>query len=185
MTATKEGLHPYWGLVVAAVLIWHGVGISLAVSPHYLLSVCYVANIILAAGILARSSLLTGIGFGWAVVALPLWIINLFATGQVMISSLALHTTGLSLGFLFFRHKTMPRWLVAAAIPSALVPYLLGRVLTDPRYNINAAFRVQNGWQSVFTDFHLYLLTQLAVFSLFFLALPAVSNRYIYIGDGK
>ena len=179
----KQSLHPGWVLAVLAVIVWHGINISRVVSPNCLLSVCYVANLILAAGILIRSGLLIGIGFGWALIALPLWVVNAVVMGHILISSLALHLTGLCAGFMSLRYQTMPRWLVVVAIPVGLVPYLLGQAFTDPQYNLNAAFRVQNGWQSLFPDFHLYVLVQLVVYTVIFLILPTFSNRLIYVGD--
>jgi len=175
----RSKLHPAWAGVVFAAVAWHGVNICSRLGCDYLLSVCFVANLILAAGILARSGLLIGIGYGWALIALPLWAIESFRVGFVAPSSVALHATGIGLGFCASRRTLIPNGLVFAAVPVGLLALLLARLLTRPEFNINTAFRVQEGWTGLFPDHRVYLLVQLAVYAAIFYCIPRVSNRFV------
>ena len=56
---------------------------------------------------------------------------------------------------------------------------LLARVFTHPQYNVNAAFRVQQGWEFVFPDIRASIFAQLMVYSLVFLVISVVSNRRV------
>lgn len=168
---------------VLAVVVWHGSHTARTLSPDYLLSLCYFSNVILAAGILYRSGLLLGVGFGWALIGLPLWIYQMCLTRYVTISSIAFHTTGLCLGFLALRRTRIPRWIVLTAIPTGLFSYLLAKVFTHPQFNINAAFRVQQGWEWAFPNEHVSFLVQLVAYTLYFWYLPVACCSFVYAGD--
>ena len=66
-----SGLHPYWGLAVVAIVLWHGRYTAHTLGTDYLFSLCYLTNLVLAAGVMCRSSLLISIGFGWTVIGFP------------------------------------------------------------------------------------------------------------------
>lgn len=183
--AYSDGFNVSLGGLVLAVVAWHGVSIVRVLGPDYLFSMCYLANIILAAGVILRSGLLLGTGFGWALVALPLWAINSWVTGQVSLSSMAFHTTGIGVGFLALRRTVLPRWIVLVAVPAGFFSYLLARAFTEPSHNINAAFRVQQGWEWMFSDVRAYVLAQLLVYSSVFLLVPVMSNRLVYAGESN
>jgi hypothetical protein len=165
-----------WAAPVLAALLWHGVSVSCRLGCDYLLSLCLLANVILAAGIAARSGLLIGVGFGWALIALPLWVYHCLRTGSVAPSSIALHATGVGIGFLATRRSAVPAGLALVAIPVGLLSLLLARLFTRPELNINAAFRVQDGWTSLFANYVVYLLVQVAAYSILFSLVPKLSG---------
>jgi len=59
----------------------------------------------------------------------------------------------------------------------------LARLFTDEKLNINAAFRVYDGWEGLFSNYRIYFLTMLVSFGLFFVMLTYLSNRFFYRGD--
>lgn len=170
-------LHPAWAVPVLAALAWHGVSVVQRLGCDYLLSLCLLANGILAAGILTRSGLLTGVGFGWALIALPLWLHVCFRSGGVAPSSVALHGTGVVIGFLAVRRIAIPPQLALAAVPIGLLSVLLARLFTRPELNINAAFRVQDGWTSLFPNYPVYLAVQIVIYSVVFSLVPRAGGR--------
>lgn len=166
-----------WGVLLLAVIVWHGISISLRLGTDYLFSACFLANSMLAAGILARSGLLVGAGFAGVLIALPLWGFHVWTTGQMAPSSLAFHTVGAGVGLAAVRRAVLPRWLALAVIAFWLCSCLLARLFTDPQHNINAVFRVQEEWQPLFHDFRLFLAAQVALYVLVCLFIPRLGRR--------
>jgi hypothetical protein len=140
-----RNIHPLLGWGILALVLWHGITLVTRLAPDYLCSVCFMANAILAAGLIIGSGLMIGIGFGWAVIGLPLWAFHVWIAGDVLPSSVALHLIGCSVGFVGVRAVPPPRWLVLVALPVGICACLLARFLTHPCYNVNAVFRVQEG----------------------------------------
>lgn len=178
-----RGVHRCWGIVVLAVVLWHGQYTARTLGADYLFSLCYFSNVLLAAGLMLRSALLIAVGFGWTLIGLPLWVADVIVTKTFVFSSLAFHTVGLCLGFVSARHMLFPRWLVCVALPAGLFSCLLARLFTDPHCNVNAVFRVQQGWEWLFPNFLISYLAQNIVYALCFWLLPWVSNRFIYEGE--
>lgn len=177
-----RGLHPYWGLAVVVIVLWHGLYTAHTLGTDFLFSLCYLTNLVLAVGLMCRSTLLISIGFGWTVIGFPLWLIDVFVTRELIPSSLLFHTGGLFIGFHAARHTVISRWLVLSALPLGLFSCLLARQFTDPQHNINAVFRIQQGWEWLFPNFLISYLTQVGVYALFFIGFPRVCNRFVYKG---
>ncbi len=175
--AGETRIHHGWGVAILAIVVWHGIDTVRHLGPDYLFSMCYLANALLAIGIIIASPPLIGVGFGWALIGLPLWTVDAWLSESVSPSSVVLHLAGVGVGILAVRHIELPRRLVLLAIPTGLLSYVLARAFTQPCHNINAAFRVQAGWEAVFADRCLYFLVQAAAYTSVFLLLPAVTDR--------
>jgi hypothetical protein len=91
---------------------------------------------------------------------------------------------GCSVGFAGVRAVPPPRWLVLVALPVGICACLLARFLTHPCYNVNAVFRVQEGWGGMFPEHRMYLLTQGVAYALVFLLVPAVGRRKACLCEG-
>jgi hypothetical protein len=173
-----------WTIPPIIVLLWHSLYISLTLSPDYLFFVCYPANLILIIGIIFRVSLFIGVGFGWTLIAFPLWLYSVYLTGDCELSCALFHITGMLVGFMTLKQYVFPGKTWIAAISLALLMQLLARFFTDRHLNINAAFRIYEGWEGVFSNYAIYMLTMLLGFSLFFIMFVTASNR-IFHGGGK
>ena len=182
-TERKPGPHPWWGLVVVAIVVWHGFYTARTLGADYLFSLCYLTNLVLAAGLFCRSPLLIGIGFAWTLIGFPLWLGDVVITRAFVPSSLLFHTGGLFLGLYAARFMVLPRWLVLTGLPIGLFSCLLARLFSDPQYNINAVFRIQQGWEWLFPNFLTSYLTQVGAYALILLAFPRVCNKFIYKGS--
>ena len=88
--------HPLWALPLLATLVWHVAHTILVLDPQYLFFVCYSANLLLGLGLLRRSALLVGIGFGWLLLAFPLWLYDAVLTGNWEASCTLFHLVGLA-----------------------------------------------------------------------------------------
>ncbi len=172
--------HRWWGLAPLLVLLWHGAYIVLHSHADYLLFICYTANLMLGVGILIRSGLLVGAGFGWILVAFPLWLYDAILLGEWEVSCTVFHIAGLVVGAMAARRYRFPGRTWAFALAAAILLQGLSRAFTDEALNVNAAFRVYKGWEGLFSDYGMYYCTMLIGFGAFFALLTLVNNRLIY-----
>lgn len=177
----KSGCHPAWGVPLLLLLIWHSADTVIRLSPQYLFFVCYSANLLLCIGIFRRSALLVGAGFGWLLIALPLWLYDAILTNNWEPSCTLFHVVGLIVGCIVIRSYRLPRhtWLFAMGLGVAL--QILARLFTDAALNINSAFRIYHGWETVYPNYATFYLAMLGGFSMFFLALTYVHNRFVSV----
>ncbi len=175
-------LNRWWGVLPLLALVWHGLYTVFVLSPDYLLFVCYTANLLLGVGILIRSGLLIGAGYGWILLGFPLWLYDMIRTWEWDVSGIVFHTCGLLVGGMALRGYRIPKytWFVALCIAVSL--QVLARFFTDPLLNVNAAFRVYDGWDGLFSDYRLYTLVMLVGFGLFFAVATVLSNRFVFRG---
>ncbi len=170
--------HRWWGLAPLFVLIWHGVYTVYYLHADYLLFICYTANLALGTGIILRSGLLIGTGFGWIVIAFPLWLYDAILHSEWELSCTAFHICGLIVGAMAVRRYRLPKHTWAFALAVAVVLQFLSRVLTDESLNVNAAFRVYEGWEGLFSNYIVYFFVMLSGFGAFFVLLTLVNNKY-------
>jgi hypothetical protein len=181
MAMLDAGKHPAWGVPLLLLLIWHITDTVLNLSPQYLFFVCYSANLLLCIGIFRRSALLVGIGFGWLLIAFPLWLYDAILTHNWEPSCTLFHIVGLMVGSVVIRSYRLPRhtWLFAMMLGIAL--QLLARLFTDEALNINSAFRIYQGWEAVYPNYVTFFAAMLLGFSMFFMAMTWLHNRYVHI----
>ncbi len=174
----KIGRHPSWGIPLLLMLIWHVTDTVLNLNPQYLFFVCYSANLLLCIGIFRRSALLVGVGFGWLLIAFPLWLYDAILHNDWTPSCTMFHIVGLLVGGTAIRNYRLPRhtWLFAMSLGIAL--QLLARIFTDETLNINSAFRIYQGWEKVYPNYATFYLAMLFGFGIFFISLTHVHNRY-------
>ena len=170
----------WWALPPLLALLWHGLYTALFMHPHYLLFVCYTANCLLGLGILRRSGLLVGMGMGWATVALPLWLYHALLNRDWEPSGIAFHISGVVVGLLAFKDFPFPKGTWAASLGLGLVLQALSRILTHEGLNINAAFRIYQGWEALFPSYSVYLLGMLVGFGSFFILLERINQTFFF-----
>jgi hypothetical protein len=175
------GKHPAWGIPLLLMLIWHVTDTVLYQNPQYLFFVCYSANLLLCLGIFARNALLVGAGFGWLLIAFPLWLYDAVLTNNWAPSCTMFHIVGLLVGGTVIRNYHLPRhtWLFAMSVGTVL--QLLARLFTDEALNINSAFRIYQGWEGVYPNYATFFMAMLLGFSTVFFVLTHIHNRYVYV----
>lgn len=173
----------WWGVLPLLVLAWHSMYITMTSSSDYLFFVCYPANLFLVIGIFFRIGLLIGVGFGWVMIGFPLWFYSAFLTGEWELSCILFHVTGVLVGFMTLKHYVFPKATWLAAVLLAVIMQILARLFTDEKLNINAAFRVYEGWEGVFSNYTVYMIFMLLGFAVYFFVFTTVSNRFFHGGD--
>jgi hypothetical protein len=145
--------------------------------PQNLLWACHLACLMVGIGLLASSATWTGIGFLWLALGVPLWALDLARGGELVFPSIFTHVGGLVLGIAGLRTLPLPRgtWWKAAVASVALV--LATRLLASPRGNVNVAFGVWSGWESLFPSYPIYLVMLFALFTAAWFALERTIRR--------
>jgi hypothetical protein len=172
----------WWALFPLLALVWHSYNTAYHLHPHYLLFVCYWANLFLGIGMIIDSQIFVGAGAGWTLVGFPLWLYNVILTSDLTPSSLAFHTSGLVCGALAVKDYRFPRYTWSAGLGLALVLHIMSRYLTEESLNVNAAFRVYLGWENVFPSYHVYLAAMALGFGAYFRLLTWANNRFFFSG---
>lgn len=174
----NAGKQPVLGIPLLLMLIWHVTDTVFNLNPQYLFFVCYSANLLLCIGIFSRSALLIGAGFGWLLIAFPLWLYDAILTCNWAPGCTLFHIVGLLVGVVVIRNYHLPRhtWLFATSL--GIVLHLLARFFTDEALNINSAFRIYQGWEKVYPNYATFYLAMLFGFGIFFVLLTLIHNRY-------
>ena len=126
-------------------------------NPWDALWACYLANLVLAIGLMKRSAHLVGIAAMWLMLGNMMWFIHLVTGGEFVATGVLPHIAGFVVAVigvlkLGFRDGTWYRALVAL---SACV--LLSHWLTPPSFNVNLSHAVWAGWESIFPSYPWYM----------------------------
>ncbi len=171
--------HPSWGLAPLIVLVWHSMYTALCMPRDYFFFVCYTANLLLGLGILMRRGMFAGIGFGWMVIATPLWLYDSAIHVDWEPSCAAFHLCGLIVGGITVLRYRLPKhtWIFTLAV--GLILQLLARLFTNPVLNVNAAFRIYDGWEFLFSNYQLFFASAVLEFGAVFLLIQYLNNKYV------
>ena len=160
-------------------LVWHSGYTAFYLHPHYLLFVCYTANLLLAIGMIIRSGVLVGTGFGWTLIGLPLWVYYAVLNSDWEPSGIVFHVCWVLVGGLAIKDYRLPGYTFCSGLGLGVLLYVLSRIFTEESLNVNAAFRVYDGWEGLFPDYRLYLIIMLIGFGGFFIFFTWANNRFI------
>ncbi|MBI3890782.1 MAG: hypothetical protein HY303_04555 [Candidatus Wallbacteria bacterium] len=144
-----------------------------------LLWACYVANLLIAAGLLMRWAGCNAVGTLWLATGLPIWLLDLAGGGEFFPTSLLTHVGGLVTGLAGLRVMGVPdgTWWRAALGFLALI--FASRWLTPPEANVNVAFRVWNGWERRFSSYSVYLSGLVSVHAAAFYGLEQALRKAV------
>lgn len=172
----------WWAILPLLVLMWNAVYVSSTLDPQYFFFVCYAANLILIVGIALRIALFIGVGLVWTIVAFPLWLYDSIHLANWELSCGLFHVTGLLMGLFSLKYYRLPRntWLYAILL--GFIMQISARQFTDESLNINAAFRIYEGWEGIFSSYSLNMISMTVGFGLFFYIFVVCSNR-VFHGD--
>lgn len=87
------------------------------------------------------------------------------------------HVAGVLVGLLSVRYYLFPRYTWLIAVVFAFCMQMLARFFTSEEYNINAAFRIYDGWEIIFSNYQTYMVTMTIFFSVYFWLFTSVNNR--------
>jgi hypothetical protein len=120
--------------------------------------VCNVSMPLLVLGCILEQSRLAASAVMILAYGTPLWTLDLLTGGQLVITSPLIHVGGLVIGGFAVGRLGWPRgtWAIASLLTAALL--LFSRLVTPPDANVNLAFRVHEGWESLFPSHILYVV---------------------------
>jgi hypothetical protein len=126
--------------------------------PQNMLWSCHMACLFVGFGLLRPSAALNAIGLLWAIIGLPLWLLDIATGGRFVSASLLTHFGALALGGLGVRMLGWPEGMWWKAILPLAGLQGVTRVVCPPDGNVNLAFAVWPGWERHFPSHGLYLL---------------------------
>jgi len=134
----------------------HAVDLVLRGETHDLMWICNLAGPVLALGCFARRRLPVGIAVLWLVYGTPLWLLDMASGGVIIPTSFVSHFGCLAVGIVTVRAMGWERgawWKTSVALVAVMA---LTRVITPPRFNVNLAFAVWDGWEDWFPSYGPY-----------------------------
>src|SRR5712691_1742905 len=118
-----------------------------------LLWMCNVGNLLLAFGLLfARRELIRAAAI-WTIPGLVIWIRYVVLEYDYVFLSFLAHVGGIAIGLIVLRRVRMDRIAWVYAFAWYLIVQLAARVFTAPELNVNLAFRIQTGWEQMFSSY--------------------------------
>jgi len=169
-----------WGGLQLAILLWHALYTALYMDPQYLFFICYPANLLVAVGIIGRYPVFIGIGTKWTILALPFVFLDYFITGDYEVSGILFHLSGPIIGIIALKTYRLPPYTFMGALCFGVVFQMLARQFTAESLNINIAFSVWRGWETMFPDYRIYIAIVYVGFFSFFIIFQYISNTFIY-----
>ena len=151
------GLLPL-GFFLANLAANHGEG-----HPANSLWMCYLANLLLAAGLfLGRPGLLRP-GALWILPGLPLWLMDMVRTGIIRPTGVLAHLGGAAVGMFALSRFRAGREAWLHALLLFLAVQQLCRWVTPPDLNVNLAHGIYEGSEGMFTEYWIYWLATSAL----------------------
>lgn len=124
--------------------------------PGNSLWMCYLANLLLAAGLfLARPELLRP-GALWILPGIPLWMLDMISTGIVRPTGVLAHLGGAAVGIYALGRYRAGRGAWLHAFLLFLAVQQLCRWVTPPDLNVNLAHGIYAGWEKMFPGYWAY-----------------------------
>ena len=141
------GLLPLIFFLVQAIHYWRVGGLG------NLLWMCNVGNLLLAIGLFFGQRQLIRAAAIWAIAGLPVWIWYVLLNHSSFFSSVLVHVGGIVVAMIALRKVRMDRVAWTYAFVWYLIVQLAARLITAPELNVNAASRIQTGWEQTFSSY--------------------------------
>lgn len=127
---------------------------------------CYLANLLLAAGLLLARPELLRTGAIWILPGLPLWLMDMIRTGIIRPTGVLAHLGGAAVGLFALRVFRAGRFAWLHAFLLYLAVQQLCRWITPPDLNVNLAHAVYEGSEKMFREYRTYWLATSALMAL-------------------
>ena len=146
--------------------------------PEELLWACHFGAALVGVGLLSSSAATNGIGSLFLLMGTPLWLLDLAGGGEFYPTSCFTHLGGLAIGLYGARRLGVPSGTWWKAVVGLVALILVCRLLTPPRANINVAFSIYAGWERIFPNHAVYLMTMICLAMGYFLVCEYVLRRW-------
>ena len=121
--------------------------------PENILWLCNLNNLVLAIGFVFQLPLLIQIGIIWLLPAFPLWLIDCYRLNDWPLTSILCHAGALIFGLCMLPQVRMNRRAWIPALVYAFGVQQICRWFTPPDQNVNVAFSIFPGWESIFPHY--------------------------------
>jgi hypothetical protein len=140
---------------------------------------CHLSSLLIGIGLLSRRPLLNGVGLLWLVVGTPLWIFeNTQNIDNFVWTSTLTHGLGPLIAILGIRELGWRRGSWSRAGIGLIFLQPLSWVIPGAEEaNLNLAFRTWHGFESVFPDHFLFLVTVVLICTAIFYGVDRLIGR--------
>lgn len=114
---------------------------------------CNVGNLLLAIGIFLEHRELIRAAAIWTIPGLGIWFWYVWLEGSTSPSSTMAHVGGLAVGLFVLRRVRMDHTAWVYAFVWYLFMQAVSRSATSPELNVNLVYRIQPGWDGLFSSF--------------------------------
>lgn len=158
------------GIVAILFYVIHGSYWIVKGVPANLLWACHLGSVIVGLGMIFKKPVINSVGVLILLMGNIFWFLYLCGDGEFELTSPLTHIGGLLIGLVgVWRMKFVSFSWLRGVIFLALLQ-IITRWITPESENINLAFRIHDGWESIFPSYGWYeafLLVQTSV--LFFI----------------
>ncbi len=119
----------------------------------HLLWMCNLGNVLLGIGLLIDHRELIRAAAIWTIPGLVIWVIYVLLPSGPYFSTTQAHVGGFIVGMIALRRVGMDRVAWVYAFAWFLFTQLAARLLAPPELNVNAAHRIQDGWNGTFASY--------------------------------
>jgi len=155
----------------AAYHLYHG-------RPGDLLWVCHLGAAIIGIGLITSSMAISGIGTQFLCLGTPQWILYLAMGGEFMPTSIFTHVIALGIGLYSVRIFGMPKGVWWKTVLTLVALIILSRLTTPAASNINVAFVVQEGFETYFPSYPVYIALMVSMAAAYFCVVEYGMRRW-------
>ena len=156
------GVLPLIFFLAQLIHYWRGGGMA------NMLWMCNIGNLVLAIGLFAGHRELIRVSAMWMIPGLVIWFLYVLLPYGFLFTSTLAHVGGFVVALIALRRVGVDRSAWVYAFIWYLIMQLISRLFTSPDANVNAAHRIQTGWDSTFNSYWVFwpLMTLLVAVGL-------------------
>lgn len=147
--------------------------------PEELLWMCHLGAVLVGIGLLCCSASVNGVGLLFLCIGTPLWLMYLAGGGEFYPTSCFPHLGGLAIGVYGARRLGLPSGTWWKAVVALITLILVCRLVTPARANVNVAFAIYPGLETVFPSHLIYLATMMVLAAAYFLICEYLLRRWL------
>lgn len=142
-----------------------------------LLWMCNVGNLLLAIGLFLNHRELIRAAAIWTIPGLLIWIRYVLFEYDFVVSSALAHVGGIIVALIVLRRVRMDRIAWGYAFVWYLFMEVASRLTTDPRLNVNVAYRIQTAWENAFSTYWEFWIVMTSLVAVCLWAIGLVLSR--------
>lgn len=179
--AGNSFIHRWWGFIPLFMFALKAWQYRAPQDQYQLLWFCNAANLLMGLAIFTHWGNGVFVCSALLLVGLPIWVFDVFATGDFHVFSVFTHVVSPLVGVLVGRQLGANRHVFWQTLAFYLLLQLLARLFTPAAQNINVAFDIYAPVKKLFPNFWIYSLTNL----IGLMAWVVVAHRLLLGKNGR